>query len=129
MRRTFLPIFGLLALGSLALPALAAPVTVTITGPASVTVPYGCQNVTFTGSATGGTPPYVLYAWTKNGASVGTNSATLVLTYCSVQGQFSQFNDTIGLTVTDSNGREGSKTKTLTVILEGCDSRGNNCAG
>lgn len=87
----------------------------------------GC--ISFTATPSGGTPPYVLYEWKRDGASVGTNSSTLTLTYCSTVGQFAHFTDTISVTVADSQGREASAAKVLTVELLGCDVFGNNCVG
>jgi hypothetical protein len=109
----------LLGLVVLAVPALAAGPSVTVNGPSSVTIVSGCQNVVWTASVSGGTPPYVLYTWKRNGALVGTNSSTLTLSYCTTPGQTTSFTDTITCTVADSNGREGTGSKDTTINLQG----------
>lgn len=109
----------LLAVVGLALPALAMGPSLTVSGPSSVTIVSGCQDVVWTATASGGTPPYVLYTWKRNGSLVGTNSATLTLTYCTTPGQSSSFTDTITCTVADSNGREGTGSKNTTINLQG----------
>jgi uncharacterized RDD family membrane protein YckC len=118
-----------LAFTLVAVPATAAPLTVSISGPSIFYVEYGCENVVFTASPSGGTPPYVLYEWKRDGISVGTNSPTLTLTYCSTVGQFAHFTDTIAVTVADSQGREARASKVLTIELLGCDVFGNQCVG
>jgi hypothetical protein len=122
-------ILGALIFALSAAPALAAPLTVSISGPSLFYVEYGCENVVFTASPSGGTPPYVLYEWKRDGISVGTNSPTLTLTYCSTVGQFAHFTDTVSVTVADSQGREARASKVLTIELLGCDVFGNNCVG
>lgn len=109
----------LLGVMMLAVPALAAGPSVTVSGPSSVTIISGCQNVVWTCSASGGTTPYVLYTWKRNGSLVGTNSSTLTLNYCTTPGQTTSFTDTITCTVTDMNGREGTGSKDTTINLQG----------
>jgi len=110
---------AVLALVLAAVPVLAAGPSLTVNGPSSVTIISGCQNVVWTCSASGGTPPYVLYTWKRNGSLVGTNSSTLTLNYCTTPGQTTSFTDTISCTVADSDGREGSGSKNTTINLQG----------
>lgn len=120
MRKTFFFVAGCLLLTFVALPALAQPPAVTISGPTSVTIPCGCGNVNWTANASGGAPPYVLYAWTINGGSVGTNSSSLTVNYCNSTSHAVLITANVAVTVTDSNGREASDTHVTEIELEGC---------
>lgn len=113
-----------------ALPASAQGPTVTITGPTSVTIDHGCQDVMWTANPAGGQTPYVFYEWTRNGGPAGSGAALTSITrqYCSVQGVCQMFTDVIGVTVADFNGREGVDTHNTGFTLRGCDANGMNCA-
>ncbi|HKI04707.1 MAG TPA: hypothetical protein VKK31_22190 [Thermoanaerobaculia bacterium] len=118
MRKPIL-LFVLVVLALAAFPALAAGPTLTVSGPASVTIVSSCQNVVWTATASGGVTPYSLYEWRRNGSLVGGNSTTLTLNYCTTPGQTTSFTDTISCTVTDSNGREGTGSKDTIINLQG----------
>lgn len=120
MQKTLLFAAGLFLASLCVLPALAQPPAVTISGPTAVSIPCGCGNVQWTANASGGTPPYVLYAWTINGASKGTNSSTLTETYCNNTSHAVHKTENVAVTVTDSNGREASDTHVTEIELEGC---------
>lgn len=120
MRKLILLAAGLLFVTLTALPAAAQPPSVTISGPTSVTIGCGCGNVVWTANASGGAPPYVLYAWTVNGGAAGTNSSTLTRTYCNNTSHAVLLTENVAVTVTDSNGREASDTHVTDIELEGC---------
>ena len=77
------------------------------TQPQSQTVPAG-SSVTFTVVASGSAP--LTYQWRKDGANIGTNSATLALNNVQVANQGSY-----DVTVTNSAGSKQSEPATLTV--------------
>jgi hypothetical protein len=79
--------------------------TPTINGVSYVDLWGGCWTYTWTSSVSGGTAP-LTYRWTWNGATVGTGSS-YSRQFCTSSG-YSQTNNTLGLTVTDSASRTGS---------------------
>lgn len=112
--------FLILSLVLMAAPALAQP-SVTVNGPSSVTIVDTCENVTWTCSASGGTTPYVWYLWRRNGSLVsqGASATSYTHRYCRTEGTTPPpFTDTISCTVTDSNGREGTGSKSTTITFQ-----------
>ena len=103
----FLVLCGMLAAcaGTSSAPATAPVITAQ---PANATVTVG-QTATFTVAATGTAP--LSYQWTKNGMSVGTNSAT----YTTAATASSDNNAKIQVTVSNSKGSAPSSVATLTV--------------
>lgn len=69
---------------------------------------YDCYSVTWTASTGGGTLPYT-YAWTLNGAAVGTNASTYTKQFCG-QDTETTYTANVSLTVTDG----AAQTKTAT---------------
>lgn len=120
MLKTLLLAAGCLLVVLMATPAQAQPLSVTITGPTSVVIPCGCDTVGWTANASGGAPPYVLYAWTLNGSAAGTNSPSLSQQYCYTGSEPILTFANVAVTVTDSNGREASDTHVTSVALQGC---------
>lgn len=86
--------------------------TPTINGVSYVDLWGGCQTYTWTSSVSGGTAP-LTYQWTWNGAAVGTGSS-YSRQFCTGP-TYSQINNTLGLTVTDSASRTGSTSKSVQV--------------
>lgn len=99
-------------------PPIALPPTVTVSGPASVSISgYICKTATWTSTVSGGTPPYVTYAWYQNGYYVGSGTSYSE-TFC---GDNVTWTDTINMTlnVTDSAGKTGSGSKTTYIYYSG----------
>jgi hypothetical protein len=118
--RKLTPALLLIALVLMAAPALAQP-SVTVNGPSTVEIVDVCENVSWTCSATGGSPPYVLYLWRLNGAYQGEGATLTQFTkkYCRVEGTTPPpFTDTVSCTVTDNNGRDGTGSKNTTIIFQ-----------
>ncbi len=112
--------FLLVAIALIAAPVLAQP-SVTVNGPSSVTIVDTCENVSWTCSPSGGVPPYVWYAWRRNGALVAEGESVTGYTkaYCHPEGSPPPpFTDTISCTVTDSNGRDGVGSKNTTITFQ-----------
>ncbi len=92
------------------------PLSVYISGASYVYVPSGCQTVTWTAHPSGGTGSFTNYAWTYNGSSVGSNSASYSRTFCSTP-RWIYRTDTVGVTVTDSGSHTASSSKSVSVEL------------
>jgi hypothetical protein len=115
--RKLSPALLLLSLTLIAVPALAQP-SVTVNGPSSVTIVDTCENVTWTCSASGGATPYTWYQWTLNGSlvSLGANVTSYTKRFCETEGDPpTSFTVTVTCTVTDSNGRDGTGSKSTTI--------------
>ena len=67
---------------------------------------YDCYSVTWTASVSGGSSPFT-YAWTLNGASVGSNSSTYTKQFCG-QDQETTYTANVTVTVTDSAAQTNS---------------------
>jgi len=91
------------------------PVSVYISGTTYVYVPFSCKTYTWTANPSGGTGTYTGYQWTYNGSAVGTGS-TYSRTYCATK-FWTYRTDTLGVTVTDSNGESAADTHNVTVEL------------
>lgn len=98
------------------------PLTVTISGPSSVSISgYNCRTLTWTANASGGVPPYISYNWVVDGWSAGSGSSYSD-TFC---GDNINWTQTVNLqvTVTDSVYNTASDSHSTTIYY----SRSSTC--
>ena len=102
----------------------AAPPTVVVNGLSNVSIlNYVCKIVTWTSTVSGGTPPYVSYAWYMDGYLVGTGTSYST-TFCGDGTTWSEIVN-MSLTVVDSAGQSGTGSKSTTINYSG--SGGSGC--